>query len=84
MPGHTISGGVGINESVLQAGLHCLPFGGTGNSGMGHCHGLEGFLTFFKVRPVFKQSPWRSLNMLMPPYAGRASKVLNIMMKMKS
>jgi len=81
---NTISGGVGINESVLQAGLHCLPFGGTGNSGMGHYHGLEGFLTFSKVRPVFKQSPWRSLNMLMPPYAGWPNKVLNFMMKMKS
>ena len=81
---NTISGGVGINESVLQAGLHSLPFGGTGNSGMGHYHGLEGFLTFSKVRPVFKQSPWRVLDMLMPPYAGKADKLLAFMLKMKS
>jgi coniferyl-aldehyde dehydrogenase len=81
---NTISGGVGINESVLQAGLHSLPFGGTGNSGMGHYHALEGFLTFSKVRPVFKQSPWRVLDLLMPPYAGKADKLLEFMMKMKS
>ncbi|MCA0240436.1 MAG: coniferyl aldehyde dehydrogenase [Proteobacteria bacterium] len=81
---HTISGGVGINESLLQSGIHSLPFGGTGNSGMGHYHGLEGFLTFSKLRPVFKQSPWRSLNLLMPPYAGRAGKMLDFMLKRKS
>ncbi|MCF8469426.1 MAG: coniferyl aldehyde dehydrogenase [Parvibaculum sp.] len=81
---NTISGGVGINESVIQAGLHSLPFGGSGNSGMGHYHGIEGFLTFSKVRPVFKQSPWRSLDMLMPPYAGWATRMLNFMVKMKS
>ncbi|MBB4843682.1 coniferyl-aldehyde dehydrogenase [Paucibacter oligotrophus] len=81
---NTISGGVGINESVLQGGLHSLPFGGTGHSGMGHYHGLEGFLTFSKLRPVFKQSPWRSLDMLMPPYSGSAGKMLNFMLKRKS
>lgn len=79
---NTISGGVGINESVIQAGLHDLPFGGSGNSGMGHYHSYEGFMTFSKLRPVFKQGPWRSLDLFLPPYSGRASKILALMMKM--
>jgi coniferyl-aldehyde dehydrogenase len=81
---HTISGGVGINESVVQAGIHNLPFGGSGNSGMGHYHGHEGFLTFSKLRPVFKQGPVRGLDFFLPPYAGWPSKLLNHMIKMKS
>ena len=81
---NTISGGVTINDGLLHAGMHSLPFGGTGNSGMGHYHGLEGFLTFSKLRPVFKQSPWRSIDMLMPPYAGKANKILDLMMRIKS
>lgn len=81
---HTISGGVAINESVVQAGIHNLPFGGSGNSGMGHYHGHEGFLTFSKLRPVFQQGPVRGLDFFLPPYAGWPTKLLNLMMKMKS
>ena len=54
---HTISGGVGINDSVIQTGLHTLPFGGSGHSGMGHYHGLEGFLTFSKGAPGVPPEP---------------------------
>jgi coniferyl-aldehyde dehydrogenase len=81
---NTISGGVTINDGLLHASMHSLPFGGVGQSGMGHYHGYEGFLTFSKLRPVFKQSPWRSLNMLMPPYSGFSGKVLDVMLRMKS
>ncbi|MBN3791962.1 coniferyl aldehyde dehydrogenase [Burkholderia sp. Ac-20353] len=81
---NTISGGVTINDGLLHAGMHSLPFGGTGQSGMGHYHGREGFLTFSKLRPVFKQSPWRSIDMLMPPYAGKATRILDFMMRLKS
>jgi coniferyl-aldehyde dehydrogenase len=79
----TISGGVGINEAVVQAGIHDLPFGGTGNSGMGHYHGYEGFLTFSKLRPVFKQGAFRGLNLFLPPYAGWPSRLLDLMFKLK-
>lgn len=81
---NTLTGGVSLNETIIQAGLHNLPFGGVGQSGMGHYHGYEGFLTFSKIRPVFKQSPWRSIDLLMPPYKGKATKVLNMMFKLKS
>ena len=81
---NTISGGVGVNECMLQASLHSLPFGGTGNSGMGHYHGVEGFNTFSKMRGVFYQGPIRALDTFMPPYQGLATKMLNFMLWMKS
>jgi coniferyl-aldehyde dehydrogenase len=79
----TISGGVTLNDGLLHAGVHALPFGGIGNSGMGHYHGHEGFLTFSKLRPVFKQSRWRSLDMFMPPYGKWPQRMLDFMLKMK-
>jgi coniferyl-aldehyde dehydrogenase len=80
---NTISGGVGINESVVQAGIHDLPFGGTGNSGMGQYHGYEGFIAFSKLRPVFKQGPIRGLDALLPPYSSRPNRILAFMLWMK-
>jgi coniferyl-aldehyde dehydrogenase len=80
---HTISGGVGINESVVQAGIHDLPFGGSGNSGMGHYHGYEGFLTFSKLRPVFRQGPMRGLDFLLPPYCGWSNRLLDALLWFK-
>ncbi len=76
----TLSGGVTLNDTLLHAGQHHLPFGGVGHSGMGHYHGHEGFLTFSKLRPVFQQGPLRTVSLLQPPYAGLATKVLNVML----
>ena len=81
---NTMSGGVSVNDGLLHAALHDLPFGGVGNSGMGHYHGKEGFLTFSKQRPVFYQGPLRAMNLLMPPYKGRASKLLDFTLKQSS
>lgn len=80
---NTISGGVGINEAIVQAGIHDLPFGGTGNSGIGHYHGYEGFLTFSKLRPVFRQGPVRGLDLFLPPYSGLPNRVLDLLLWMK-
>lgn len=77
---HTISGGVSVNDSLIHAGLHNLPFGGVGHSGMGHYHGHEGFLTFSKLRPVFRQSRLRTVDLLMPPYKGLAGRLLDVML----
>ena len=49
----THSGGVSINETLLQVAIDDLPFGGIGHSGMGRYHGHEGFLTFSQaVYPI--------------------------------
>jgi len=71
-----MSGGVTVNDALWHVGQHDLPFGGVGASGMGHYHGREGFETFSKLRPVFRQARWSSLKPLMPPYGRLADRVL--------
>lgn len=44
----TNSGGVTINDTIYHLAQHNLPFGGNGDSGMGHYHGFDGFETFSK------------------------------------
>jgi len=71
-----MSGGVSVNDGLLHVGQHDLPFGGVGESGMGHYHGREGFLTFSKLRPVFYQARFSTLKFLMPPYGKLVDRVL--------
>jgi len=80
---NTSSGGVAINDCALQAAQHDLPFGGVGNSGMGHYHGTEGFYEFSKLRPVFKQHSVSSLSMLYPPYGRAFNYIYSLMVKGK-
>ena len=76
-----MSGGVSVNDGLFHVGQHDLPFGGVGDSGMGHYHGKEGFLTFSKLRPVFYQARFSSLKFMMPPYGRFASKMLAFLIK---
>ena len=46
-----MSGGVTINDALFHVGQHDLPFGGIGESGMGHYHGREGFETLVEIAP---------------------------------
>ena len=71
-----MSGGVSVNDALFHVGQHDLPFGGVGESGMGHYHGVEGFHTFSKLRPVFYQARYSALKLLWPPYGRLASRVL--------
>ena len=63
-----MSGGVTVNDALMHVGQDDLPFGGVGESGMGHYHGHEGFNTFSKLRPVFHQARLASTALLAPPY----------------
>lgn len=80
---NTLSGGVCINETVLHAGQHDMPFGGVGNSGMGHYHGQEGFNEFSKLRPIFKQFKYPALPLLAPPYGKVFNTIYQLMIKLK-
>ncbi|MCK8062312.1 MULTISPECIES: coniferyl aldehyde dehydrogenase [Vibrio] len=55
---NTHSGGVGINDTVLHVGAEDAPFGGVGESGIGHYHGVEGFRTFSHVKTVLHTPKW--------------------------
>jgi coniferyl-aldehyde dehydrogenase len=81
---HVMSGGVCVNDALLHPGQHDLPFGGVGESGMGHYHGYEGFVTFSKLRPVFYQAGFSALKYLSPPYGKLADKLTSLILKMKS
>jgi coniferyl-aldehyde dehydrogenase len=74
-----MSGGVTVNDIVLHTGQHDMPFGGIGDSGMGHYHGYEGFVTFSKLRPVFYQAPFSAIKFLWPPYGKFATKYLDFL-----
>ncbi len=78
---NTMSGGVSINDCAMHVAQHDMPFGGIGNSGMGQYHGLEGFLEFSKMRPVFKQSK-RALS-LAPPYGNKINKIFHLVTEKK-
>jgi coniferyl-aldehyde dehydrogenase len=78
---HVMSGGVTVNDALFHVGQHDLPFGGIGDSGMGHYHGHEGFVTFSKLRPVFYQARFSSLKFLMPPYGKFADRMLGFLTK---
>ena len=51
----TISGGVTVNDVLFHNAMEDLPFGGTGPSGMGNYHGVDGFKTFSHARAVYRQ-----------------------------
>ena len=48
----TSSGGSCINDTIMHIVNPNVPFGGVGNSGMGHYHGLESFEAFTHRRAV--------------------------------
>jgi coniferyl-aldehyde dehydrogenase len=77
----TVSGGVSVNETLLHIAQDNLPFGGVGASGMGHYHGREGFDTFSKLKPVFRQSRLNGLGLLMPPYAKRFESLIRLLVR---
>ena len=78
-----MSGGVTVNDALFHVAQHDMPFGGVGQSGMGHYHGYEGFITFSKVRPVFYQAGFTSMKYLAPPYGKFATRVYEFLAKSK-
>lgn len=64
----THSGGVCLNDTIFHVSVDDIPFGGIGNSGMGHYHGKEGFLTFSHAKGVFRKGRINASKNVMPPY----------------
>ncbi|MPM42426.1 Aldehyde dehydrogenase [bioreactor metagenome] len=64
----TSSGGVAINDVIMQVSAHQLPFGGVGNSGMGQYHGAATFKAFSHEKSVFRQSALLDMSFRYPPY----------------
>jgi len=51
----TISGGAAVNSCATQSALPSMGFGGSGMSGMGRHHGIEGFREFSNPRGIFSR-----------------------------
>lgn len=67
----TSSGGVCINDTVMQVGISSLPFGGVGDSGIGNYHGKASFDTFSHKKSVLQNSFWLDLKWRYAPYQGK-------------
>jgi acyl-CoA reductase-like NAD-dependent aldehyde dehydrogenase len=75
----TSSGGVCINDTILQLALPELPFGGVGNSGIGHYHGKNSFDTFSHQKSVFSKPFWLDLDWRYPPYKKKLGLIKRLM-----
>ncbi len=74
----TSSGGVCLNDTILQVGVPSLPFGGVGDSGIGSYHGKASFDTFSHYKSVLKNSFWLDLNWRYAPYKDKLSTLKRI------
>ena len=70
----TTSGGACVNVCAMQGALPSLGFGGSGTSGMGRHHGIEGFREFSNPRGVVVRGTTGDLvGAFAPPYATAAA-----------
>lgn len=72
----THSGGLCMDDWGWHAFNHDLPFGGTGNSGMGSYHGEEGFRELSHAKGTFKRAPWFPMGLFYPPYGNLVQRLV--------
>jgi coniferyl-aldehyde dehydrogenase len=65
----TTSGGAAINTCAAQSALPSLGFGGSGSSGMGRHHGIEGFREFSNQRGVVTRGSGDIFDHFYVPYS---------------
>lgn len=64
----TSSGGGCINDVIMHIANENIPFGGVGNSGMGHYHKRESFEAFSHTRSIVATGTWLDLPFRYMPY----------------
>ena len=64
----TSAGGSCINDAIMHIANENMPFGGVGNSGMGHYHGKLSFEAFSHKRSVVTTPTWLDLPFRYMPY----------------
>jgi coniferyl-aldehyde dehydrogenase len=78
----THSGSVTANDTLIQAGIEQIPFGGIGASGMGAYHGQAGFDTFSHLKPTLQVrgllgiKAWMGSKLAHPPYNKTTERLL--------
>jgi len=79
---HLRSGGMTVNNTLLNYCESNLPFGGDKHSGHGSTHGLNGFRTFVHLRSVSQQKSWLNiLRLFYPPYTQTKQNILKWILK---
>ncbi len=73
---NTHSGGVSVNDTLMHLAQEDMPFGGVGDSGMGHYHGKEGFITFSKAKAVHRKGRISTGSLAYPPYDNSIRKMI--------
>jgi coniferyl-aldehyde dehydrogenase len=71
----TTSGGACVNTAGAHGAMPSLPFGGSGQSGSGRHHGVEGFREFSNLRGVFVRGEGDLIEAFAPPYGPAAQAV---------
>jgi coniferyl-aldehyde dehydrogenase len=72
----TISGGASVNDVAVHVLQENLPFGGSGNSGMGSYHAEFGFQAFSHARAVYRGIRIDPLAIMRPPFSNRTRRLL--------
>ncbi len=67
----TTSGGGCINEVLMHIANDRLPFGGVGNSGIGHYHGKYSFEVFSHSRSIMKKANFIDIPIRYAPYKNK-------------
>ena len=67
----TSTGGGCINEVLMHIANDRLPFGGVGNSGIGHYHGKYSFEVFSHTRSIMKKANFMDVPIRYAPYKNK-------------
>ena len=73
-------GGGCINDVLMHISNDNLPFGGVGNSGIGHYHGKYGFECFSHQKAVLEKPNWGEPPIKYPPYTDGKFNILKKLM----
>lgn len=69
-------GGGCINDVIMHLANHHLPFGGVGNSGMGHYHGKYSFQTFSHEKAIYRSYGILDVPLRYAPFSKQKIQVL--------
>lgn len=74
-------GGGCINDTIIHLATSEMGFGGFGESGMGSCHGKDGFRTFSHYKSIVDKKTWLDLPMRYQPYRKVNEKLIHLFLK---
>lgn len=74
-------GGGCVNDTIIHLATENMPFGGVGESGMGHYHGKYGFDTFSHLKSIVRKGAWPDPDMRYQPYTALKSRLVKMFLK---